>query len=45
MIDERRLLPSAGFTYRPIEGLTLRGGWSETVPRPSFRELGYYPSM
>jgi outer membrane receptor protein involved in Fe transport len=44
-IDERRLLPSVGITFRPIEGLTLRGVWSETVARPSFRELGFYPSV
>jgi outer membrane receptor protein involved in Fe transport len=45
VIDERRHLPSAGFTYRPIEGLSIRGGWSKTVARPSFRELGFYPSV
>ena len=45
VINERRLLPSVGFTYRPIEGLSLRGGWSLTVARPSFRELGFYPSV
>jgi TonB-dependent receptor len=44
-IDETYLLPSAGFTFRPIEGLVLRGGWSRTVARPSFRELGYYVSV
>jgi outer membrane receptor protein involved in Fe transport len=44
-IDERRLLPSAGLAFRPIEGLTLRGAWSETVARPSFREMGYYVSV
>lgn len=43
-IDEVFLLPSAGFTFRPIEGLALRGGWSQTVARPSFRELGFYVS-
>jgi outer membrane receptor protein involved in Fe transport len=44
-IDERYLLPSAGFTYRPIEGLSLRGSYSQTVARPSFREMGYYVSV
>ncbi len=46
-IDENRWLPSAGFAYRPsqIEGLALRGAWSQTVARPSFREMGYYVSV
>lgn len=44
-IDERLYLPSAGFTVRPIEGLSLRGAWSQTVARPSFREMGYYVSV
>lgn len=44
-IDERLLLPSAGFTLRPLEGLAVRGSWSRTVARPSFRELGYYVTV
>ena len=44
-IDETKLLPSLGFTYRPIEGLNLRGAYSQTVARPSFREMGYYVSV
>ncbi|MEM7412562.1 MAG: TonB-dependent receptor [Myxococcota bacterium] len=56
-IDEFYTLPSLGFTYRFdtlsqaagwtgfLEGLVLRGGYSETVARPSFRELGYYASL
>jgi TonB-dependent receptor len=44
-IDENLELPSAGFAIRPIEGLSLRGAWSKTVARPSFRELGYYVSV
>jgi len=44
-IDETRVLPSAGFAYRPIEGLALRGAYSQTVARPSFREMGYYVSV
>ena len=44
-IDETKYLPSAGFAYRPIEGLTLRGAWSKTVARPSFREMGFYVSV
>ncbi|MDJ0787653.1 MAG: TonB-dependent receptor [Myxococcota bacterium] len=45
VIDEDKILPSAAFTFRPIEGLTLRGAYSETIARPSFRELGYYVSV
>jgi outer membrane receptor protein involved in Fe transport len=40
-----RILPSAGFAYRPLEGLTWRGAWSQTVARPSFREMGFYASV
>lgn len=44
-IDETKLLPSVGLTWRPLEGLTLRGAYSQTVARPSSRELGYYVSF
>jgi outer membrane receptor protein involved in Fe transport len=44
-IDETRLLPSLGFAYRPTEGLSLRGAWSQTVARPSFREMSFYVSV
>jgi outer membrane receptor protein involved in Fe transport len=44
-IDESRSLPSLGLAYRPIEGLALRGAYSQTVARPSFREIGYYASV
>ncbi len=44
-IEERRVLPALGFTYRPLEGLNLRGAYSQTVARPSFREMGYYVSV
>jgi outer membrane receptor protein involved in Fe transport len=44
-IDEDRVLPSFGFTYRPIEGMNFRGAYSQTVARPSFREMGYYISV
>ena len=43
-IDERKLLPAIGLTYRALDWLTLRGNWSKTVARPSFREMGYYVS-
>jgi outer membrane receptor protein involved in Fe transport len=44
-IDETRHLPSVGFAYRPFEGLSLRGAWSQTMARPSFREMGYYVTL
>ncbi len=44
-IDETRLLPAIGFAYRPLEGLGLRGAWSQTMARPSFREMGYYVTV
>jgi TonB-dependent receptor len=44
-IDETKMLPSLGFTFRPIEGLSLRGAYSMTVARPSFREIGYYATV
>jgi outer membrane receptor protein involved in Fe transport len=44
-IDEKRNLPSAGLTYRPLDGLNLRLAYSQTVARPSFRELGYYVTV
>jgi outer membrane receptor protein involved in Fe transport len=44
-IDEEKVLPSVGATYRPLEGLALRAAWSRTVARPSFREMGYYVSV
>lgn len=44
-IDDRELLPTLGVALRPIEGMSLRGAWSRTRARPSFRELGYYVSV
>lgn len=44
-IDETKFLPSAGVAYRPLEGLVLRGAYSQTVARPSFREMGYYVTV
>ena len=44
-IDETRLLPSASFAYRPLDGLAFRGAFSQTVARPSFREISYYVSV
>jgi outer membrane receptor protein involved in Fe transport len=44
-IDEFKVLPAVAVAYRPIEGLSLRGAYSQTVARPSFRELGYYVTL
>ncbi len=44
-IDELEFLPTAGFAVRLLEGLSLKGAWSKTVARPSFREMGYYVSV
>jgi len=44
-IDERFYLPSVGLTVRPLEGMTLRGAWSKTVARPSFREMAYFVTV
>ena len=47
-IKERRNLPFGGITFRNpfpfLEGLVIRLGYSRSVARPSFRELGYYVS-
>ncbi|MEO0794005.1 MAG: TonB-dependent receptor [Verrucomicrobiota bacterium] len=44
VIDTTRTLPAATIIYEPewAEGLTIRGAFSKTVARPSFRELGPY---
>jgi outer membrane receptor protein involved in Fe transport len=44
-IDELKLLPAAGFAWRPLDGMAVRGAWSRTVARPSFREMGFYASV
>lgn len=44
-IDETQYLPSLGLAWRPLPGLQVRGAWSRTVARPSFREMGYYVSV
>lgn len=33
------ILPSIGFEFRPWDKITLRGGYSETVARQTFKEL------
>ncbi|MCI0633036.1 MAG: TonB-dependent receptor [Actinobacteria bacterium] len=44
-IDEFTVLPSVAGAYRPIEGMALRAAYSETMARPSFRELAYYATI
>lgn len=39
-IQESRILPSTTFTWNFKENLALRLGYSETVNRPQFREVG-----
>jgi len=41
-LDRVFLLPSLGAAYRPIEGLSVRLNYGETVARPSFREYTAY---
>jgi len=38
-IDQEDVLPMIGFIFTPIDGLNFRGSYSETVARPTFREL------
>lgn len=44
-IEDKFTFPSVGLGWRPLEGLSLRGAWSRTIARPSFRELGYYATL
>jgi TonB-dependent receptor len=44
-IDEVRVLPTAGLTWRPFDGMNVRAAYSQTVARPSFREIGYYVTV
>jgi len=41
-IHENKALPAVGIVFRPYDWLTLRGAYSQTVARPSFREMGFY---
>jgi len=44
-INHTFFLPSVSTAYRPFDGWVFRFGYSQTVARPSFRELGYYTSI
>lgn len=37
-IDQTDVLPSVGFECRPLGSVTLRGNYSETIARPTFKE-------
>jgi outer membrane receptor protein involved in Fe transport len=37
--DQADVLPSIGFVLKPVKKITLRGSYSETVARPTFKEL------
>ncbi len=37
--EQSDILPSIGFEFRPFETITLRGSFSETVARQTFKEL------
>jgi outer membrane receptor protein involved in Fe transport len=38
-INQVDLLPAAGFVYEIVTNLNLRANWSQTIARPTFREL------
>lgn len=37
--EQSDILPSLGFEYRPLDEITMRGSYSETVARQTFKEL------
>ena len=43
--DEKDYLPSLTFIMEPIEGLSIRASWSETVARPTYREIAPFVSF
>ena len=44
-LDEQDILPSANFIYDVAKNVKLRGGYSKTIARPTFRELAPYLSF
>jgi outer membrane receptor protein involved in Fe transport len=38
-IDDSHVLPALGINYEPIRNMKIRGSWSKTIARPTFREL------
>jgi len=37
--EQDNVLPSLGFVLKPVKKITLRGSYSETLARPTFKEL------
>lgn len=37
--EQSDLLPSVGLVWRPLDGVTFRGSYSETIARQTFKEL------
>lgn len=44
-LDEQDILPAVGLTWNPRKELFIRLNYSQTVARPSFREVGAYFSQ
>ncbi|MFB6257880.1 MAG: TonB-dependent receptor domain-containing protein [Flavobacteriales bacterium] len=44
-VNQTDLLPSLNLTYRLRRDMNLRGGYSRTIARPSFREFAPFPSF
>ncbi len=44
-IDEDSQLPFVSFIVEPHEDWTVRLSWSETIAKPSFREIAPFPSL
>jgi outer membrane receptor protein involved in Fe transport len=38
-LDEKHLLPAYGVVLKPIESLAVRANYSETIARPTFKEI------
>jgi outer membrane receptor protein involved in Fe transport len=37
--EDDHVLPSIGLIYQPFDGVAVRGGWSRTIARQTFKEL------
>ena len=43
-VAQADVLPTATFIIEPFDDFSIRASWSETVARPSFRELAPFPT-
>jgi len=43
-LEQNDVLPSIGFEFTPLESLSLRASYSETIARPTFKELAPVPN-